>query len=309
MTRRSGGRCGSSAPGLYLDRYWRDECQVAADLRALTGASAVDEAVLTDGLGRLWGIEERDLGQRRAAEVAVRRRLAVVAGGPGTGKTTTVARIVALLAEQAGEMPLVALAAPTGKAATRLRQAVHDEAERARRRPVGARGPAGTARVDAAPAARLAARLAQPLQARPRQPAPARRGDRRRDLDGLPDADGAAGRGGAADGAAGAGRRSRAADLDRGGCGAGGHRGRGRRRASRCSSRCTAGRRGSRSSGRRSGATTPDAAIATLRAGHADITWIPVDAGDPEALDALGLVRERAVAWASAVIDFARGGR
>jgi exodeoxyribonuclease V alpha subunit len=58
----------------------------------------------------------------------VRRRFAVVAGGPGTGKTTTVARIVALLAEQAGELPLVALAAPTGKAAARLEEAVHKEA-------------------------------------------------------------------------------------------------------------------------------------------------------------------------------------
>ena len=48
----------------------------------------------------------------------MRRRFAVVAGGPGTGKTTTVARIVALLAEQARrDPPLVALAAPTGKAA------------------------------------------------------------------------------------------------------------------------------------------------------------------------------------------------
>ena len=62
----------------------------------------------------------------------MRRRLAVVAGGPGTGKTTTVARIAALLAEQAAAAgvpaPLVALAAPTGKAAARLEEAVHDEA-------------------------------------------------------------------------------------------------------------------------------------------------------------------------------------
>ena len=64
----------------------------------------------------------------RPAATAVRRRFAVVAGGPGTGKTTTVARIVALLAEQAGAMPLVALAAPTGKAAARLEEAVHAEA-------------------------------------------------------------------------------------------------------------------------------------------------------------------------------------
>ena len=73
-----------------------------------------------------------DGGQALAAAAAVRERFAVVAGGPGTGKTTTVARIVALLAEQAAAAgapaPLVALAAPTGKAAARLEEAVHDEA-------------------------------------------------------------------------------------------------------------------------------------------------------------------------------------
>ena len=73
-----------------------------------------------------------DERQRAAAAAAVRRRFAVVAGGPGTGKTTTVARIVALLAEQAEAAgvapPLVALAAPTGKAQARLQESVHAEA-------------------------------------------------------------------------------------------------------------------------------------------------------------------------------------
>jgi exodeoxyribonuclease V alpha subunit len=112
--------------GLYLDRYWREERQVAADLRALGGAEAVDEPRLEAGLDRLFAPGDHE--QRGAASTAVRRRFAVVAGGPGTGKTTTVARIVALLAEQAGAMPLVALAAPTGKAAARLEEAVHTEA-------------------------------------------------------------------------------------------------------------------------------------------------------------------------------------
>jgi exodeoxyribonuclease V alpha subunit len=115
---------------LYLDRYWREERQIAADLLALSGRPPGDirEAVLADGLARLFA--GGDEGQRRAAETAVRRRFAVVAGGPGTGKTTTVARILALLFEQAGggPQPLVALAAPTGKAAARLIEAVHAEA-------------------------------------------------------------------------------------------------------------------------------------------------------------------------------------
>jgi exodeoxyribonuclease V alpha subunit len=111
---------------LYLDRYWREERQVAADLLALGGGRPVDERALADGLDRLF--DPQNLEQRAAAEAAVRRRFAVVAGGPGTGKTTTVARIVALLAEQSDTPPLVALAAPTGKAAARLEEAVHDEA-------------------------------------------------------------------------------------------------------------------------------------------------------------------------------------
>jgi exodeoxyribonuclease V alpha subunit len=118
---------------LYLDRYWREERQVAADLQAL-GKSARDDVideVLAAGLARLYP-GQADHRQRLAARSAVLHRFAVVAGGPGTGKTTTVARIVALLAEQAAvagtSAPLVALAAPTGKAAARLEEAVHEEA-------------------------------------------------------------------------------------------------------------------------------------------------------------------------------------
>jgi exodeoxyribonuclease V alpha subunit len=124
-----------SGTWLYLDRYWREEREVAADLQAFGAAPAagVDQALLADGLGRLFSAED-DGRQRLAAAAAVLRRFAVVAGGPGTGKTTTVARIVALLAEQAAAAgapsPLVALAAPTGKAAARLEEAVHAEADR-----------------------------------------------------------------------------------------------------------------------------------------------------------------------------------
>ena len=119
---------------LYLDRYWREERGVAADLARLAGAPAEDvrDDVLREGLARL--LDEADERQVLAAATAVVRRLTVVAGGPGTGKTTTVARILALLAEQAAASgapaPLVALAAPTGKAAARLEEAVHEEAGR-----------------------------------------------------------------------------------------------------------------------------------------------------------------------------------
>lgn len=110
---------------MWLDRYWTQETLVADALIARAAATppAVDEVRLAGGLDRLFPHAE-DADQRRAAEVGARSRLAVVAGGPGTGKTTTVARLLALLAEESGSAPRIGLAAPTGKAAARLTEAV-----------------------------------------------------------------------------------------------------------------------------------------------------------------------------------------
>jgi exodeoxyribonuclease V alpha subunit len=119
---------------LYLDRLWGDECLVATELqhRSARPAPGVDVALLRSGLSELFG-DDDDLDQRMAAATAVLRRLSVIAGGPGTGKTTTVARVLALLEAQAtaaGQRPpLVALAAPTGKAAARLEDAVRQGAD------------------------------------------------------------------------------------------------------------------------------------------------------------------------------------
>lgn len=120
---------------LYLARYWRYEEDLARRLRtrAREMADDVDEDLLADGLRRRSGPpppgEDSD-PQRLAAATAVLRRLTVVSGGPGTGKTATVVRILALLAEQslhAGRaLPRVRLAAPTGKAAARLSGSIRD---------------------------------------------------------------------------------------------------------------------------------------------------------------------------------------
>ena len=114
---------------LYLDRYWIEECRVAQDVLALAGAR---RSGAVPDVARLFpdGYAE----QRGAAELALSRALTVLTGGPGTGKTTTVARLLALLAEQAeldGRSGLrIALAAPTGKAAARLLEAVRAEVAR-----------------------------------------------------------------------------------------------------------------------------------------------------------------------------------
>jgi exodeoxyribonuclease V alpha subunit len=121
---------------LYLDRYWAEEVQVARSLRAMADRRPdIRPDVLREGLERLFGTaaDGAEIDQAATATAtAVRHRFAVIAGGPGTGKTTIVARIVALLCEQAaaghGRRPLIALAAPTGKAAARLQEAVHAEA-------------------------------------------------------------------------------------------------------------------------------------------------------------------------------------
>jgi exodeoxyribonuclease V alpha subunit len=118
---------------LYLDRYWREERQVASDL-AGTGddlIARVDAAALAAGIERLFAGGHDDHLQRCAAACAVLRRISVIAGGPGTGKTTTVARVAALLYEQSVALgtapPLVALTSFTGKASARLQELVHAE--------------------------------------------------------------------------------------------------------------------------------------------------------------------------------------
>ncbi|MPV38158.1 AAA family ATPase, partial [Georgenia subflava] len=111
---------------LYLDRYWRDEMVVRrqVDARLADPVEAIDAGRLTESLARLFPASA-DSRQRLAAAMAVTGRLTVLTGGPGTGKTTTVARLLAVLRDVVGPVR-IALAAPTGKAAARLQEAVHE---------------------------------------------------------------------------------------------------------------------------------------------------------------------------------------
>ncbi|WP_081680545.1 exodeoxyribonuclease V subunit alpha [Cellulomonas sp. URHD0024] len=120
---------------VYLDRYWRDEQTVRRAI-TLAGPAAADLAALRSTAARLFPLPG-DSAQRAALETAATSHLTVLTGGPGTGKTTTVARLVAALQSAAGPGLRVALAAPTGKAAARLQESVNaevallDEADRA----------------------------------------------------------------------------------------------------------------------------------------------------------------------------------
>lgn len=117
---------------LYLHRSWDSERRVSEGILARSAKLPVDVIALAAGLDRYFPptADENDL-QRQAALAALSCGFTVISGGPGTGKTTTVARILALLIELAdGEPPRILLAAPTGKAAMRLKQSIVHSMER-----------------------------------------------------------------------------------------------------------------------------------------------------------------------------------
>ena len=128
------GRPGDYAPlildrsdRLYFAQHWFDEARLAARLALLAAPEpSLDGALLRPILEALFGSTcavEQDR-QKLAAALATRKRLMVISGGPGTGKTTTVLKLLALLASLSTRPLTMAIAAPTGKATARLSEAV-----------------------------------------------------------------------------------------------------------------------------------------------------------------------------------------
>lgn len=112
---------------LYLHRYWKHETALAKAIARLAKEPAplIQPQELQKGLTRFFpGSDGEEINwQLVAAFAALRKRLCIISGGPGTGKTRTVVVLLVLLLEQHPSMK-VALAAPTGKAAARLQAAL-----------------------------------------------------------------------------------------------------------------------------------------------------------------------------------------
>ncbi|HSY74872.1 MAG TPA: AAA family ATPase, partial [Dongiaceae bacterium] len=113
---------------LYLHRYWRYERLVADEIlkRSQQPPFTLDVKLAAASLNKLFPDTAGKINwQKVAAFAALRQNFSVITGGPGTGKTWTVARLLALLLEQPdGENLRIKLAAPTGKAAARLQEAL-----------------------------------------------------------------------------------------------------------------------------------------------------------------------------------------
>jgi len=114
---------------LYLAQLWDDECRLADSLRQRAGPSSFAPEQVKRALAPYFGHDAADLDQRMAAATALLNRVTLIAGGPGTGKTTTVARVLAAFIQLAPNSRIV-LAAPTGKAASRMTEAMHGAQQR-----------------------------------------------------------------------------------------------------------------------------------------------------------------------------------
>ena len=101
---------------LFLAKYFRQEQELAWHIRRIMQAACTvpEPAAVSDKLQQ-WFADEGSFDQQAACTLALLQPFMLISGGPGTGKTTTVAKLLALLCSD-GSLPRIALVAPTGKA-------------------------------------------------------------------------------------------------------------------------------------------------------------------------------------------------
>ena len=122
-----------SGKRLYLRRYWTYERRIDSALRQRLAAHEATPDDLSERLSGLFGVAKSGAPidwQKLACALATRGAFSIVTGGPGTGKTTTVVRLLALLqapAVESGKPLRIRLAAPTGKAAARLTESISQQ--------------------------------------------------------------------------------------------------------------------------------------------------------------------------------------
>lgn len=111
---------------LFLGRMWQLERDLATEICRLAHPSAekVDWMQAAQNL-HSWFADKGSEGQRDAAALALLQSFMLITGGPGTGKTTTVAKLLGLICSNSRQLPRIALAAPTGKAAAHMARALH----------------------------------------------------------------------------------------------------------------------------------------------------------------------------------------
>ncbi|MDQ4425229.1 exodeoxyribonuclease V subunit alpha [Thalassolituus sp.] len=116
---------------VYLNRYFRYEQSVLQQIRQRVSAEGVAASkALATTLRKLFPAPEADIDwQAIAAATACVQPLCVITGGPGTGKTTTVTRLLSALLSENPDLR-IALAAPTGKAAARMTESIRQARER-----------------------------------------------------------------------------------------------------------------------------------------------------------------------------------
>ncbi|MEN5315138.1 exodeoxyribonuclease V subunit alpha [Pseudomonas koreensis] len=124
-----------SGKRLYLRRYWAYERRIDAALRTRLAQGETPPDDLPQRLDELFGPAGAEAvidWQKLACALATRGAFSIITGGPGTGKTTTVVRLLALLqapAVEAGQPLRIRLAAPTGKAAARLTESISQQVQ------------------------------------------------------------------------------------------------------------------------------------------------------------------------------------